>query len=127
MRWLLFLNLCFFLGGNLLFLNYGNVLRFNRFEMLRDLPHEISRLTDFIEAIFHETFFNASSLHLIRLQQIHRQRMPKRHAAEHQDDDRDDDPEIEEEVWDEGIQFNESMEYRVLSMDDTEGSEPRRS
>jgi hypothetical protein len=33
--------------------------------------------------------------------------MPERHAAEHQDDDREDDPEIEEEVWDEGIQCNE--------------------
>jgi hypothetical protein len=52
-------------------------------------------------------------------QQIRRQRMPERHAAEHQDDDRDDDPEIEEEIWDEGIQWNESMEYRVRSMDDT--------
>jgi hypothetical protein len=46
--------------------------------------------------------------------------MPERHAAEHQDDDREDDENVEQEVWNEGIQCNESMEYRVLSMGDTE-------
>ena len=45
----------------------------------------------------------------------------------HREDDHDDDDDVEEEVWKEGIQCNESMEYRVWSMDDTEGSEPRRS
>jgi hypothetical protein len=45
--------------------------------------------------------------------------MPERHAAEHQDDDRDDDENVEQEVWNEGIQCNESMEYRVWSMGDT--------
>jgi hypothetical protein len=33
--------------------------------------------------------------------------MPKRHPPEHQDDDRDDDENVEQEVWDEGIQCNE--------------------
>ncbi len=45
--------------------------------------------------------------------------MPERHPPEHQDDDRDDDADVEEEVWKEGIQWNESMEYRVWSIDDT--------
>jgi hypothetical protein len=30
--------------------------------------------------------------------------MPERHAAEHQDDDRDDDENVDQEVWNEGIQ-----------------------
>ena len=43
-------------------------------------------------------------------QEISRQRMPERHAPEHHEDDRDDDDDVEEEVWEEGIQCNESME-----------------
>ena len=42
--------------------------------------------------------------------------MPKRHALEHQNDDRSDDDDVEEEEWEEGIQVNESMEYRVWSI-----------
>jgi hypothetical protein len=49
--------------------------------------------------------------------------MPESHPSEHQDDDHKDDEDVDEEIGDEGVQFNESMEYRVWSMDDTEGLE----
>jgi hypothetical protein len=42
--------------------------------------------------------------------------MPERHALDHQNDNRSDDDDVEEEEWEEGIQVNESMEYRVWSI-----------
>jgi len=42
--------------------------------------------------------------------------MPERHALEHQNDDRSDDDNVEQEIGKEGIQVNESMEYRVWSI-----------
>jgi len=45
--------------------------------------------------------------------------MPERQPPEHEEDDRSDDEDVEEEIGEERIHVNESMEYRVWSMDDT--------
>ena len=49
--------------------------------------------------------------------------MPERHAPEHQDDDRGDDEDVEEEIWEEGIQWMRGLEGGRAGGREAEGLE----